>query len=339
MKKLINTSKFTFIIFLTNLLLITSCSKEENNQPSVTNPGVSGGTSGGSTTTGGTSGTTSTEICSGDSSDGYDDNPNDLQSWPLHTYQIGVGGQEVWRPGLAAFRPEDLSSLRASDQSACQPLSCIATQMADRTKRSNKCYYCLKQGTGTNATYVNTPYANPVPLMKDVWQYSDNDGDIFFRLRLRSPTEINLNGYGGAYCYGRQPNQYGSYVPYTSMFTKIKVDVYARVIRKNTNCNINTNCTENDFTVTGSRYPIRMGLEISSNMCSPILRLPFSLLASDPRDAIVVEFANVQTNASCSAGSGTFCALNTANCWFATLQIATNQTHFFKGYNRADITY
>jgi len=324
------------------LSLTTGCSKE-NNTASSSNPvGTTDGTTDGGNNNGSNNGggnTTSSITCNGDASDGFDDNPGDLHSWPLHIYQIAMGGQKSWIPGYPGHRPEDKVFLHPLNQPACEPLACNPSEMADRTKRSNQCYYCLKKGTGTNITYENTPFSYPTPLMKDVWSLSNNDGDIFFRVKIRSPGEFNLNGYGGAFCYGREPNQYGTYVPYTSLYSKIKLDIYARVLRKTTNCDINTNCTEADFTLTSTRYPVRMGIELDVNKCSTVLRLPFSNIASTGADAVVLEFANVKTNVSCSAGSGTFCALNTANCWFATLQIATNETSFFKGYKRSDISY
>lgn len=335
-------SLFTFLMLIVLTCTTLSCSKKEKTSSSTSPVGtadgpINGGGNNSGTTDGGS--TTSTLTCNGDTSDGVDDNPGDLLNHPLHIYQIALGGQKSWIPGNPGHRPEDKEFLHLVNQPSCEPLACIPAEMADRTKRSNRCYYCLKKGTGTNATYENTPYSDPTPLKKDVWSLSNNDGDIFFRVKIRSPSQFNLNGYGGAFCYGRDPNQYGSYVPYTTPYTKIKVDIYARVLRKTTNCDVNSNCTEADFTLTATRLPIKVGIELDVNKCSTILRLPFSSIASTGADAVVLEFANVQTNVSCSAESGKFCALNTANCWFATLQIATNETDFFRGSTRSSIGY
>jgi len=317
-----------------------SCSKKESNTSSSNPIGTTdGGSNGSDGSTDGGGSTTSKITCSGDTSDGFDDNPGDLHSWPLHIYQIALGGQKAWIPGNPGHRPEDKIFLHPVNQSACEPLACNPSEMNLPSKRSNRCYYCLRKGTSSNATYENTPYTYPNPLMKDVWSLSNNDGDIFFRVKIRSPGEFNLNGYGGAFCYGREPNSVGTYVPYTSLYTKIKVDIYARVLRKITSCDPNTNCTESDFTLTSTRYPVKIGIELDVNKCSTVIRLPFSNIASTGADAVVLEFANVKTNVSCSASSGTFCALNTANCWFATLEMATNETHFFNGYKRSEIGY
>ncbi len=359
MKKILKSDSIFLLSLLTISLALTSCSKKEE-RTAVATPGVSGTNSGGSDggTTGTTNGgTTSVESCSGDINDGEDDKPyDDLTSFPLHIHQIGLGGKVNWAPGNPAFRPEDEPYLSTvprpgetiSDKTACTPLECKAEDFTNRAKRSNKCYYCLKSGYAGNM--YNTAFSFPIPLKKDVWPLSNNDGDIYFRLRVRSPSEFNLNNHGGSFCYGRVANDYGYFSPYAKAYTKIKVDVFARVLRKVTNCDINTNCKESDFVLTATKYPVKYGLEVDANKCSTVMRLPFSNLAQTSEDAIVLEFENVHTNAPCLEATARnnkndkalmcpYYPLNSANCWFGTLQMATNQTHFFKGFNRATIPY
>ncbi len=353
MKKILKSDSILLLSLLTISLLLISCSKKEN-RTTVTNPGVSGTSSGGTTTGGGdtTTGTTdggnttSAISCTGDISDGEDDKPyDDLTGFPLHTYQIALGGKVSWTPGNPAFRPEDEPYLSAADKAACTPLACNPADFADRAKRSNKCYYCLKSGYTGNMSPVR--FVSPIPLKKDVWSLANNDGDIYFRLKVESPSKMNLNTYGGSYCYGRVANDAGNFSPYAKAFTKIKVNVYARVLRKITNCDINTNCKESDFQFTATKQLVKNELEIDVNKCSPVMRLSFSNLAHSTADAVVIEFENVHTNAQCLGAKTAndklhmcpYQALNTANCWYGILQIATNQTHFFKGYNRATIPY
>ena len=72
--------------------MIMSCSKKSTSS-SATNP--VGTTDSSTTNGGGTSGdntNTSGITCAGDNSDGFDDNPNDYQSYPLRIYQIALGG-------------------------------------------------------------------------------------------------------------------------------------------------------------------------------------------------------------------------------------------------------
>jgi hypothetical protein len=301
------------------------------------------------------------QTCNGDASDGYDDHPKSGLSYiPLIIHQIALGGQKPWLPGEAAFRTGDRPFLTIANQNACNPLTCKSEDLVygakkdangnplplDPTKRSNKCYYCLKQSY--QSTFLNMEFSSPIPLKQDMWKYGDNDGDIFVRLFVRGGHETNLNGYGGAFCYGREPDQKGNYVPYPDAYTKLKVDVYARVIRKITNppCLATNSCRDEDFYVyTATRYPVRTGLEIDASKCSPILRLPLSLLSQIGADALTVEIANVRTNAPCletNADKKTVCPfypLNSKNCWFATLQFANNETHFFKGFVRSQIPY
>lgn len=347
-----NTNIFKSLSSITLLVAclgLFGCSKEENTT-TVSNPGASGTSTGGdtgSTTTGGD--TTNVTACTGDISDGEDDKPHDdLGNYPLHIHQIGLGGKISWVPGNPAFRPSDEPFLSATDKAACSPLECKAEDFTNRAKRSNKCYYCLKSGYTGNM--INTPFSFPIPLKKDVWSLSNNDGDMYFRIRVRSPSEFALNNHGGSFCYGRVANDYGYFSPYAKAYTKIKVDVYARVLKKLTNCDINSNCTENDFTLTATKYPVKYGLEIEANKCSTVMRIPFANLAHTSADAIVLEFENVHTNAPCLEATARgnkndkalmcpYYPLNSANCWFATLQMATNETHFFKGFKRTSIPY
>ena len=327
------------ILFLI-IILLTGCSKKKDS--SVTsNPGTDGYTNGGyvyptATPTNGGGGTT-TNNCSGDISDGDNlDNTHSGFSYPLHIHQIGLSGKVSWAPGLPGFRPEDKPFLKAADAAQCNDLGSGCAQGT-----SNKCYYCLKGAYGNASSNISTPFSYPNPLTKDSWDKFNNDGDIFIRLKLRSPTEDNINNLGGAYCYGRLANGSKTYVPYKNPYTKIKVDIYARVLKKISPCT--TNCTENNFAYTATKYPVRMGYILETNKCSDIIRIPASNLINDSSEAVVVEIGNVFTNSPClesSTGTSSYCPysqLNTANCWFATLEIATNETQFFKGYKRANI--
>lgn len=342
MNKFLNFSILYSLLISTTVLV--SCSKKAQNQgqpvpqPAPTSNPVDGGDGGDG------SDTTNPISCLGTTEDGFDDTPHSGLSYEqLIIHKIALGGQASWLPGYPSYRPEDREFLPSSKQASCDPLECKAEEMSIPSKRSNSCYYCLKSGTSSTATYKNVAYAYPIPLMKDMWSHSNNDGDLFFRIKLHKPYEyINLNGYGGAFCYGRNPSTSGNYSPYPyPSFTKIRVNAYARVIRKLTNCDIQTTCKESDFQLLSTRLNVNGGqpIEIAVDKCSPVFRLPFSKLALSAGDAIVVELADVQTNVSCSSSSGSFCALNQANCWFATIQIANNSTHFFKGYERSKIPY
>lgn len=340
--------KFLHLCFLWLILSLPfSCSKKSENSgsnPPAPAPIGPTATPTPTPTGGGNGGTSDGVSCLGTSEDGEYDNHSGLNR-QLIIHRIALGGQASWLPGYPSYRPEDREFLPANKQASCDPLACNKADMWDPNKRSNSCYYCLKSGTSVNATYSNVAFAYPIPLMKDMWSHSNNDGDIFFRVKIHKPYEsINLNGYGGAFCYGRKPSTSGNYVPYPyPSFTKIRVNAYARVIRKLTNCDIATTCKESDFQLLSTRYNVNGGqpIEIEVDKCSPVFRLPFSKLAlsNTGADAVVVELAEVQTNVSCSASSGAFCALNQANCWFATIQIANNETHFFKGLVRSQIPY
>lgn len=350
MKKIIKLDSIFVLSLITISLLFTSCAKKEN-VVTISNPGAIPTSPGGGD--GGDPGeqTTNVPSCTGDINDGEDDKPHDdLSSYPLHIYQIGIGGKISWMPGNPAFRPEDEPYLSAADKAACTPLNCQAADFTDRAKRSNKCFYCLKSGYTSNM--INTAFSFPIPLKRDVWSLSNNDGDIYFRLRVRSPSEFGLNNHSGSFCYGRVANDSGYFSPYAKAYTKIKVDVYARVLRKiNVNCDSNLGgCKESDFVMTATRYPVKFGLEVEANKCSTVMRLPFSNLAQTAADAVVLEFADAYTNAPCLEATARnnkndkalmcpYYPLNSANCWFGTLQMATNETHFFKGYNRTTIPY
>lgn len=356
MKKIFKFDFIFLLILCTLNVFVVSCSKEENQTTATTNPGEGSGGSGG--TTGNVEGGTSqkAEICSGNTTDAEDDNPYDgREGNPIHIYQIGLGGEaSVWRPGSPAFRPSDINQLSNADKAACAPIDCTAPGVfTDRAKRSNSCYYCLQSGYGNTLSPTPLLFSFPIPLKKDVWPLANNDGDIFIRIRPKSAKEYSLESHGGSFCYGRQPNVNGYFVPTAApyAYTKIKVDVYAKVLRKIGNCDLNVNCTENDFVYTGTEYsitPTTDGIEIDVNKCSPIMRLPYSLIASNPADALVVEIRNVRTNSNCLEATARknaydkaltcpFYKMNLPNCWFATLQMATNETHFFKGHSRVSI--
>lgn len=329
------------------LFFQAACSKKGSisTTPAPTSTATTGTTSGGTT-----NGEASTEeSCTGSASDGYDDVLTDSKNNPLVIYQVALGDKDTsWLPGNPPYRddPETLSKLDSEQLSHCVNGPCdVYKDSAECSKgKSGSIYYCYDtKSPDHHQQFESKAFVSPIPLKSEAWEWFANDGDIFFKLRLDPMTSQNLEGYGGAYCYGRKPNPYGSYTPYKVPYTKMKFNLYARVLRKKPGSTCTgSSCTESDYTYTSTRTLIQ-SVEVNTNKCTKPIRIrASSFVGSNVNDAVVIEIGNIQTNGEClnSGGSSDTCPyanINKGNCWFGTIEIATNSTNFFKGFKRSDI--
>lgn len=287
--------------------------------------------------------------CSGGVQDGFDDLPNDGRNNPLLIYQVALGGAASWHPGAPPFASDQLANLSAADQSACQP---VGTGSSCDRGTSNKCNFCYRPVALSNGT--STSFARPVVLKKDAYCLMSNDGPLWVRLKAESPYNYNLSGYPGAYCYGRQANSRNGYSPYPVPYNAIRFDVYALTLRKKTTstcqasceCNsllgaCNNLCKEDDFEYVNGPVGalVQSKVEVAVNSCSPVIALPYlGLSSSSATERVVPHITNIEVNSEClefpNADNCPYKRINTQNCWFGTLQIATNTTQFFKGAKR-----
>jgi hypothetical protein len=329
------------------LLLVSSCTK--NNRQSVVGSNTNPVQPGGTPTPIGSSSTNATDplggsSCTGTATDGYDDLPQNLaNNAPLIGYSMSLSGANVWLPGNPPFNPESpyYDQLSTTNKGSCNALT--SASCAGNINSADKCTYCL------NAQYSNSimevvPYIYPIVSKSNSWGIFKNDGALYVRLKIDDPTALSLQTYKGALCYGRKATTYNGrtgFVPYAVPFTKVKVDIYAHVLRKS--CSTPTCNTENDFAYTGAQMLVMKDVEINVDGCSKVLRVRTEALAPGPQDSVVVSIRNVRNNALClETGSADpnicpYAALNTGNCWSGTLQVATNQTEFFKGLVRSQI--
>lgn len=348
-----NMNSYLKIVFLLIALgNIVSCTKTPNESKTTTpvvepTSATSGDDDGGGTVT-------YSKSCTGTSEDGYNDLNNATVLSPLRQFSIALGGDVAWLPGNPPIAPSNFPSYAGASYGDGTPVDsandCTKNTSCSSSTLVDKCYYCeginpipgLVAGKKTYNSYVSNTYVNPIETKKAAWKLFQTDGPLHIRVRLDDPAGYHstLQTKAGAFCYGRTANSIGTYVPYPYPFKKIKFRVSGVVIKKNPACFYDKAplCTEKDFTIT-SEYQAGI-YEAAANKCSSVIRVD-NIADTSNDEVMVVKIDQVQTDIQCvekaNGASITTCgftSLKGANCWFGTLQVATNKTEFFKGSSR-----
>ncbi len=186
----------------------------------------------------------------------------------------------------------------------------------------------------------NSPVDNSLDIEQAV-QALSNDGAYYLRFRTLPSVKPPQ---GEEFCPGRQTG-----IAWMEHYSKLQFNIYRHSYAVQFNAAYQV-LDVIQLTGEGGVYLTTTEL-VDTNSCSNIIKIPSLSVGQIPSGYTAVTLFEIKTARSdaqhlyCNKIGN--CAdpelydpsydVRPADCWRMTVQVATNKTHFFKGYNRSDI--